>query len=231
MTKECIIIGNGKSREGLDLHLLKSPDNRVITFGCNALYRDFWPDYLVAIDEKIIGEIKGSDYPPDRFIEPPEDEKWEPVNLHWGRAKSDDPDWNPQRPRSNAGMNAILEAIKKGYDHLYLLGLDFLLIEEEKALSNLYDGTHAYGPETRANLQDTRNRFDFFGYILEKNPKVQFILVFPQEDKIYEPELNNVHRCSLERLIEGDVFVNYTDRHNYFNDDAQGSGRHDSFYD
>ena len=38
MTKECIIIGNGKSREGLDLHLLKSPDNRVITFGCNALY-------------------------------------------------------------------------------------------------------------------------------------------------------------------------------------------------
>ena len=128
-------------------------------------------------------------------------------------------------------MNAILEAIKKGYDHLYLLRLDFLLIEEEKALSNIYHGTHAYGPETRANLQDTRNRFDFFGYILEKNPKVQFILVFPQEDKIYEPELNNVHRCSLERLIEGDVFVNYTDRHNYFNDDAQGSGRHDSFYD
>ena len=52
-----------------------------------------------------------------------------------------------------------------------------------------------------------------------------------QVDKIYEPELNNVHRCSLERLVEGDVFVNYTDKRNQMNDDNQGNGKYDSFYE
>ena len=65
MTKECIIIGNGKSREGLDLHLLKDPNNRITTFGCNALYRDFTPDYLVSGDSTIIKEICKSEYPND----------------------------------------------------------------------------------------------------------------------------------------------------------------------
>ena len=34
---------------------------------------------------------------------------------------------NPARPRSNAGMNAMLEAIKKGFTTLYMFGFDFIL--------------------------------------------------------------------------------------------------------
>ena len=52
------IIGNGPSRKGLDLSTLDGT-----TFGCNALYRDFTPDYLVSGDSTIIKEICKSEYP------------------------------------------------------------------------------------------------------------------------------------------------------------------------
>ena len=52
------IIGNGTSRKSIDLHQLKknSPPGSKI-YGCNALYREFEPDYLVAVDSKMIAEI------------------------------------------------------------------------------------------------------------------------------------------------------------------------------
>ena len=48
------IIGNGPSRKGFDLNLLK-PTGQV--YGCNALYRDFVPDYLFSVDAKMTQEI------------------------------------------------------------------------------------------------------------------------------------------------------------------------------
>ena len=53
------VLGNGKSRLNADLNILK--DHGVI-YGCNALYREFEPDYLVAVDVKMINEIIDSGY-------------------------------------------------------------------------------------------------------------------------------------------------------------------------
>jgi hypothetical protein len=47
-------IGNGESRQSLDLLKLK-PHGKI--YGCNALYRDFTPDVLVAVDQSIMHEI------------------------------------------------------------------------------------------------------------------------------------------------------------------------------
>jgi len=49
------VIGNGESRKGFDLEQLR-PLGTI--YGCNALYRDFIPDVLVAVDEGMIKEIK-----------------------------------------------------------------------------------------------------------------------------------------------------------------------------
>ena len=49
------VIGNGESRRGYDLTKLKEFGP---VYGCNALYRDFIPDVLVAVDEAMIKEIK-----------------------------------------------------------------------------------------------------------------------------------------------------------------------------
>ena len=43
-------IGNGPSRKGFDLNKLKATGQ---TYGCNALYRDFLPDFIFSVDTKI----------------------------------------------------------------------------------------------------------------------------------------------------------------------------------
>ena len=52
-------IGNGESRKGFDLEQLR-PHGKI--YGCNALYRDFTPDVLVAVDHGICHEIYNSGY-------------------------------------------------------------------------------------------------------------------------------------------------------------------------
>ena len=54
------VIGNGVSRQAVDLELLQ-PLGKI--YGCNALYRDFAPDVLVATDRPISAEIQNSGYP------------------------------------------------------------------------------------------------------------------------------------------------------------------------
>ena len=43
-------IGNGPSRKGFDLNKLKATGQ---TYGCNALYRDFLPDFIFSVDTKM----------------------------------------------------------------------------------------------------------------------------------------------------------------------------------
>ena len=52
-------IGNGESRKGFDLEALR-PHGKI--YGCNALYRDFTPDVLTAVDQGICHEIYHSGY-------------------------------------------------------------------------------------------------------------------------------------------------------------------------
>lgn len=47
-------IGNGESRQGFDLEQLR-PHGKI--YGCNAIYRDFTPDVLIAVDHGIEHEI------------------------------------------------------------------------------------------------------------------------------------------------------------------------------
>ena len=44
-----VVIGNGKSRQHIDLNKIKE---KAWTVGCNALYRDFAPDFLLTIDNE-----------------------------------------------------------------------------------------------------------------------------------------------------------------------------------
>ena len=52
--KRVFCIGNGESRKGFDLETLR-PHGKI--YGCNAIYRDFMPDVLTAVDHGIMHEI------------------------------------------------------------------------------------------------------------------------------------------------------------------------------
>ncbi len=130
------IIGNGLSRQQFNLHWLTG---KGTIYGCNALYRDFNPDVLVAIDDGVIQEVLESNFPRDKFYVPPHDEQFEPAT------------YNPFRPRENAGMVAMRHAIRAGKKTLYLFGMDFILNDYDKNLGNLYTGTKNYDSRTKTS--------------------------------------------------------------------------------
>ena len=78
MAKVAWIIGNGPSRKGIDLEELEGT-----TFGCNALYRDFTPDYLVSGDAGVIKEICATGYPKQNKCIFPD---WAPIPLDYQEA-------------------------------------------------------------------------------------------------------------------------------------------------
>ena len=53
------MLGNGTSRKSIRLESTKT---KGTVYGCNALYREFDPDYLVAVDTKMILEINKAGY-------------------------------------------------------------------------------------------------------------------------------------------------------------------------
>jgi hypothetical protein len=185
------IIGNGTSRKAFDLTRLK-PYGTV--FGCNALYRDFpdnsFPDFIVSIDDGIITEIEGSDFPSKRFIVPPIDERWEPAECNIGR------------PRSNAGMNAMREAIKMDHEQLICLGFDFLIQDDNQLLSNIYDGTDNYGESTRASARDNPGRVNYLEWLVRQHPEVDFIFIFPDIENVTKIVGENVYFNTYENLLK-----------------------------
>ena len=48
------VIGNGPSRKDFDLNRLKDTGQ---TYGCNALYRDFMPDFIFSVDAKMTAQM------------------------------------------------------------------------------------------------------------------------------------------------------------------------------
>jgi len=54
------VICNGESRQRMNLEDLRQYGK---IYGCNALYRDFTPDALVAVDDRIVHKIYWSGYP------------------------------------------------------------------------------------------------------------------------------------------------------------------------
>jgi hypothetical protein len=185
------VIGNGTSRKGFELTKLK-PYGTI--FGCNALYRDYpdysFPDFLVSIDDGIISEIEGSEFPSERFIVPPIDECWEPAEC------------NMSRPRSNAGINAMREAIKMGYNQLICLGFDFMIHDTKQSVSNVYDGTANYGMDVRARVEDNPGRVNYLQWVVRNNPDVDFIFIFPEGLTISTLSGKNVFVNSYENLLK-----------------------------
>ena len=194
--KRAFIIGNGETRSGFDI---KNLHGKGTVFGCNALYRDYpeeYIDYLVAIDDNMITHIEASDFPSRKTIFPPEKERWEPeAYTRAGR-------------RSNAGMNAMMEAIKRGNTTLYCLGFDFI-VDGETSISNIYDGQPGYEQETRASLEDSIRRVEYLNWFVLNFSHVKFVFVIPRMGyKIHSISSDNVfgmYYDDFEKIINDET--------------------------
>jgi len=158
-----VIIGNGVTRKQIDLNKIGKQAKK---FGCNALYREFDNyDFLVAIDEGMIGELLENVLHKASLIIPPEEDRYE---ENTGR-------------RNNAGMVAMKEAIKMKHDTLYCLGFDFIL-SGEISTDNVFKNSDNYGPVTHAREEDNFHRVRYLEWFASQHKNVTFIFVVPDEN-------------------------------------------------
>ena len=151
MNDKAFILGNGPDRP-TDKEWLNNLEGD--TYGCNAMYRDFEPDFLVANDWAMMVEIINSTYAYETAIHIGEQEDsssfvfmghstsnqyhiiWLDESLQhivWGL--------KPQFENMSTGLCAIQLALETGYDEIDVIGFSGL---KDRNYQNIYDGTENY---------------------------------------------------------------------------------------
>ena len=127
-------IGNGPSRQNFDLNKLKATGQ---TYGCNALYRDFMPDYIFSVDTKMTTEMIENEVGRKTFHYAPALE----VNRKQSKGMLH---LIPNNPHWISGNQAFWTAGVHGHKNIYLLGYDFREYGRGQ-LNNIYQDTSCYG--------------------------------------------------------------------------------------
>jgi len=126
------VIGNGSSRSEIPLEHLKSYGT---IYGCNAMYREFEPDYLVAVDTKMIIEINKAGYQKNHEV-------WTNPNKAYQKFSG----FNYFSPSKgwSSGPTALHLASEHKNNEIYILGFDYVGLENNTKVNNLYAGTFNY---------------------------------------------------------------------------------------
>lgn len=172
------VVGNGTSRRTIDLHPLK---NIGPIYGCNALYREFEPDHLIAVDAKMILEIAKKGW-----------QKTHKVYTNHNKTFKDIENLKILNPSKgwSSGPTALDLATEHGNEIMYILGFDFKGTtgtgQAGDLVNNLYAGTINYKRPT-----DPATYFGNWerqvGIILQRNSKKRYIRVVDEGD-IFVPK-------------------------------------------
>jgi hypothetical protein len=106
-------------------------------YGCNALYREFEPDALIAVDVKMVNEIISAGYNKEHEV-------W--TNPNKGIISKDHLNlFNPHKGWSS-GPTALWLACSRGHKDIYILGFDYQGVGGK--LNNVYADTFNYKKST-----------------------------------------------------------------------------------
>lgn len=130
MTKTAFVLGNGTSRTSIDHTQLK---DKGIIYGCNALFREFDPDFLVAVDTKMILEINKAGYQHSHSV-------WTNPNRAFNGMNGFN-FFNPSKGWSS-GPTALWLASTHDTQDIYILGFDYQGIDNR--INNIYADTQNY---------------------------------------------------------------------------------------
>jgi len=139
LSNKAIVIGNGLSREKFDLRWLGGYSgllgaDTLQSYGCNGLYRDFTPDFLVALGNNgIVAEIAESGFTTDNIV------YTNAPNLLANPTKFY---LIPNDPYTDAGTTALYLAAFDGHKKIYMIGFEGQ--DTPGFNSNMYAGTNGY---------------------------------------------------------------------------------------
>ena len=180
--KMAFVLGNGTSRAAVNPEDLPQYGK---VYGCNALYRTFRPDYLIAVDVKMILEINKSKY---QY----ENEVWTNPNKSYSGLKNLN-FFNPNKGWSS-GPTALWLASQHYYERIFILGFDFKGIDNGNRFNNIYADT--------MNYKKSSEGATFFGNwmrqttsVIRDNPNIHYTRVIASDNYCPE-ELNKFSNYS-----------------------------------
>jgi len=184
------VIGNGTSRSTIPLIDLI---DKGTTYGCNALYREFSPDYLIAVDVKMIVEINKSRYQNNNSV-------WTNPNKAYSKFTGFN-FFNPSKGWSS-GPTALFLASEHSYKNIYILGFDFVGINN--LVNNMYADTPNYKKSSdKATYYNNWLKQTYA--VISKNPNTKYFRVVDEEIPFTPKELQklgNLSHITVEKFKE-----------------------------
>jgi len=187
------VVGNGTSRKPISLEALKQYGP---IYACNAVYRDFRPDYLVAVDAKMVLEICKTGW-----------QKHNKVYTNHNKQLNDIQGLNILNPSKgwSSGPTALDLASDHGHSPIYLLGFDFKGTtgtgKGDDKVNNLYAGTFNYKRENDPATYFSNWELQV-GIICQRNHTKRYIRVVAEGDKFLPGSLKNFTNLSHVKIEE-----------------------------
>ena len=177
MAEVAFVLGNGESRKGIDIDDLKKHGT---VFACNGVYRTDKPDFLIAVDPKMVLEIAESDYLLQNKV-------YSNFNAQYNKNPKilENVQWFKPSLGWSSGPTALRMACDHGFKEIYILGFDYQGLSEggknnRFKVNNLFKDSRNY---KKGNEQAT-----FFGNwmnqtkkCLQDYPDVKFHRVIPKD--------------------------------------------------
>ena len=183
------VIGNGVSRNSINLNNLKQFGK---VYACNAVYREFDPDYLVAVDVKMVLEINKSMYQQKNQV-------WTNYNKSYEGLQH----FNYFQPGKgwSSGPTALWLSAQHRHKRIYILGFDYKGLKDGQKFNNIYADT--------PNYKQSQDSATFFGNwlrqtqsVVKEHEKTEFIRVITPDN--YCPDelnkLNNYNTITVEEF-------------------------------
>jgi hypothetical protein len=117
MSNTAFVLGNGESRKGIQIEDLKKHGT---VFACNGVYRTERPDFLVAVDPKMMLEIGETEYVVHNKV-------YSNYNVQYDKNQKilDHVQWFKPSLGWSSGPTALRLALEQGFTEIYMLGFDY----------------------------------------------------------------------------------------------------------
>jgi hypothetical protein len=213
VSDHAVVVGNGVTTREFDLTTIlpyrestpwgevtpwisKRERKNFFTYGCNAIYRNFKPDFITATGEGLIKEVADYDkditntiYTNSRYLE-----------LYPGKFN-----FLPQNPDFNSGAMAAYMAAFDGHKRVYMLGFDGIDTPDNNY--NIFAGTANYPPLNSNINEEYWNRS--LNTVMQTYSDTEFVRVCPTQ-KFRQPAVwrNNLNYRQIDFrqfVLEADI--------------------------
>ena len=142
MSSVAFVLGNGESRKGIKIEDLKQHGK---VYACNAVYRTENPDWLIAVDPKMLLEIAETDYVVHNKVY----SNFNSAQYNRNKRILDHVTWSRPSLGWSSGPTALRLALEHKFKTIYLLGFDYKGLPDSKSNSrvkfnNVFKDTRNY---------------------------------------------------------------------------------------